>query len=91
MPIRTTFYIDGFNFYNGLKSMIKKRPHWKQYYWIDFVALAQQFLSPEHELVCVKYFTASPLNSEKEKRQSALFKANKFINEERVQFIKGKY
>jgi hypothetical protein len=92
MPIRTTFYIDGFNFYNGLKSAMSKiSPAWKQYYWIDFVQFAQQFLSPNHELVAVKYFTATPLDPGKERRQSALFRANKLINDSKIEFIKGKY
>jgi uncharacterized LabA/DUF88 family protein len=92
MPIRTTFYIDGFNFYNGLKSAIRTmNPAWKQYYWIDFVEFAKQFLSPLHELVAVKYFTATPLDPGKERRQSALFKANKYRNGDAIEFIKGKY
>ena len=64
---------------------------WKKYYWLDFVKFANLFLSDHHELVAVKYFTATPLESEKEIRQSALFKANKFLNGEGIQFIKGKY
>lgn len=93
MPIKTTFYIDGFNFYHGLRSARKDiGPQWKDYYWIDFVAFANQFLSPGlHELVCVKYFTASPLDQAKEIRQSALFKANKYLNADKINFIKGKY
>lgn len=92
MPIRTTFYIDGFNFYNGLRSAKKQiGAQWKNYYWLDLVAFANQFLTSAHELVAVKYFTAAPLDSGKEARQSALFKANKFINTDKVEFIKGKY
>lgn len=92
MSIRTTFYIDGFNFYNGLKSAIRQHhPSWKDSYWIDFVKFANQFLTDQHELVEVKYFTAAPLDPGKEVRQSALFKANKFINGDKIQFIKGKY
>lgn len=44
MPNRVTFYIDGFNFYNGLKDTIRSDKTWKKYYWLDFVALANQFL-----------------------------------------------
>lgn len=92
MPIRTTFYIDGFNFYNGIRSARKEiSPAWKNYYWLDLVKFAQQFLSPDHELVAVKYFTASPIDAGKQRRQSALFKANKFINSDKIEFIKGKY
>lgn len=92
MPIRTTFYIDGFNFYHGIKhARSKLSPKWKDYYWIDLVAFCKQFLSEHHELVAVKYFTAPPLDNEKEKRQSALFKANKFLNGDKIEYIKGKY
>src|SRR6185436_4318961 len=92
MPIRTTFYIDGFNFYHGLRSARSKiKPAWKDYYWIDLVKFCNQFLSDKHELVKVKYFTASPLDEEKEKRQSAFFKANKYLNNDKIEIIKGKY
>lgn len=92
MPIRTTFYIDGFNFYHGLRSARKEHgPQWKNYYWLDLVKFANQFLTDKHELIAVKYFTAAPLDASKEVRQSALFKANKYINKDKIQFIKGKY
>lgn len=91
MPNRVTFYIDGFNFYNGLKDSIRNNAYWKKYYWIDFVALANQFLDASHELVCVKYFTADPLDSGKQQRQAALFKANKILNGDKLKIIKGKY
>lgn len=92
MPIRTTFYIDGFNFYHGLVEARRTiSGNWKNYYWIDFVKFARQFLSEHHDLVSVKYFTAPPLDAGKEARQSALFKANKYINEEKIEIIKGKY
>jgi len=92
MATRTIFYIDGFNFYNGLKSASHELDKsWRKYYWIDFVKFANQFLDSSHELIAVKYFTANPLDSGKEKRQSALFKANKFLNGDKIQFIKGKY
>lgn len=79
MPKRVIFYVDGFNFYYGLKKQKNINPAWNRTYWIDFVALFSQFLSPDDTLVKVKYFTASPLNSGKKSRQSALFKANDII------------
>lgn len=52
----------------------------------------EQFLDPKvHELVCVKYFTAPPNDAGKKIRQSALFKANKFLNGSKIEFIQGKY
>lgn len=92
MAIRTTFYIDGFNFYNGIKSASKNiNGNWKNYYWIDFVKLCNSFLSQSHELVKVKYFSAPPFDAGKQSRQSALFKANKLINGDTISIINGKY
>ena len=39
-------YVDGFNFYYGLKS--KK---WKMCYWLDLVSFFNSFLKPYQELV----------------------------------------
>lgn len=66
-------YIDGFNFYFGLKS--KK---WKRYYWLDLVKFCSQFLKPHQELVEVNYFSAvSSNNRAKQDRQDLFFTANK--------------
>ncbi len=65
-------YIDGFNFYFGLKS--KK---WKKYYWLDIVKFCSQFLKPHQELVEVNYFSAvSSNNKAKQDRQDLFFTAN---------------
>lgn len=53
MPERVITYIDGFNFYYGLKG--KK---WKRYYWIDLAAMSRALLKPNQELVACHYFTA---------------------------------
>jgi uncharacterized LabA/DUF88 family protein len=57
---------------------------------MDFVKFAELFY-PNDDLVAVKYFTASPVEEEKEARQSSLFKANKILNKDRFQIIKGKH
>ena len=44
-------YVDGFNFYYGLKS--KK---WKMCYWLDLVSFFNSFLKSYQELVGVNYF-----------------------------------
>jgi len=88
---RTIFYVDGFNFYYGLKKQTQINPAWRASYWIDFIAFFEQFLSDDDELVKVKYFTASPLNAGKNSRQSALFKANDIINGDKFEIIRGKY
>lgn len=47
---RVTFYIDGFNFYYGLKTQKDISPEWGKSYWIDLVKLCSQFLGPGQKL-----------------------------------------
>jgi uncharacterized LabA/DUF88 family protein len=65
-------YVDGFNFYYGLKSL-----NWKACYWLDFVGFFSSFLKPYQELVEVNYFSARPSDAGKYDRQNRLFHANK--------------
>ena len=78
-------YVDGFNFYYGLK----KNPKWKKYYWLDIVKLFETFMKDDQELVCVKYFSARPQNIDKSRRQNAFFQANK--ENPKFRLILGKY
>jgi len=89
--MRTIFYVDGFNFYYGLRNQTRSNPVWRIAYWIDFVQLFRQFLGDNDRLIKVKYFTASPLSSGKNSRQSALFKANDLLNGDNFNIIRGKY
>lgn len=66
-------YVDGFNFYYGLKAS----PKWKRYYWLDIVALFEKFMKPNQELVAVKYFSARPDNPDANVNQWRFFQANK--------------
>ncbi len=91
MAQRVTFYIDGFNFYYGLRRTKRNEPQWGDYYWIDMVKLCQGFLGEGQEVEKVIYFTASPLNPEKSSRQSAFLNANKLINGDRFEVVRGKY
>ena len=88
---RVTFYIDGFNFYFGLKRTKKMHSEWAQFYWIDIVKLCESFLGKDQVLEKVVYFTASPLSPQKNSRQSAFLNANKLINGDRVEIVRGKY
>lgn len=88
---RVTFYIDGFNFYYGLSTSAKTNPVWKKYYWIDLVKLFESFLGENQILEKVIYFTASPIDPEKSSRQSSFLNANKLINGDRFEIIRGKY
>lgn len=69
---RVIVYVDGFNFYFGLKA--KK---WRRYYWLDLVKFFETFLKPHQELVALKYFSAVQKNSGKADRQDLFFQANK--------------
>ena len=83
---RVIVYVDGFNFYYGLR----KDRHWRKYYWLDIVKLFERFLRPNQELISVKYFSARPTNdSGKNSRQYAFFQANK--ENPKFQLILGKY
>lgn len=55
------------------------------------VKLCQSFLGTEQELQKVIYFTASPLNSLKNSRQSAFLNANKILNPDKFEIVRGKY
>jgi uncharacterized LabA/DUF88 family protein len=69
---RVIFYIDGFNFYYGLKHK-----NWKKYYWLDLVSFCERFLKDYQELTQVNYFTAIPVNKGKQERQDLFLSANK--------------
>lgn len=77
-------YVDGFNFYYGLKSK-----NWRKYYWLDMVKFAEKLLRSHQELVEVCYFSAKPTDVQKSKRQDAFFQANKL--NPRFTLYLGKY
>ena len=68
---RVIVYIDGFNFYFGLKE---KR--WKRYYWLNLQKLAKNLINDNQKLITTKYFT-SRISSppDKNKRQSTFIEA----------------
>ena len=77
-------YIDGFNFYFGLRE---KR--WRNFYWLDICKFIERNLRPYQELLEVNYFTAIPLDQGKADRQDQLFQANKLNHKFRLHL--GKY
>lgn len=82
---RIIVYVDGFNFYYGLRS----ERRWKKYYWLDLVKFFDMFMKENQELVAVKYFSARVNDLEKSRNQNAFFQAN---NENpRFHLILGKY
>lgn len=76
-------YIDGFNFYYGLKK------GWKKYYWLDVVKLFESFIRENQELVAIKYFSAYSTDDQQRLRQNAFFQANK--QNPKFSLILGKY
>lgn len=82
---RVIVYIDGFNFYYGLR----KNRSWRKYYWLDIVKFFESFMRDNQELVAVKYFSAKPDNEDKRRNQNALFQANK--ENSKFHLILGKY
>ena len=88
---RVTFYIDGFNFYYRIRTAKQIDEKWYKAYWVDLVKFFSMFLGEGQVLQKVIYFTASPLNKEKSRRQSAFLNANKQINGDKFEIVRGKY
>lgn len=88
---RVVFYVDGFNFYFGIKEMSKHQPDWRKFYWIDIVKFFSRFLADDEELIVVNYFTARPKNKGKRIRQDMLMNCNKAINGDKLKLHYGKY
>jgi uncharacterized LabA/DUF88 family protein len=88
---RVSFYVDGFNLFYGLRRLKKVDADWQKCYWIDFVKLFQQFTGTNQSLEKVYYFTAPPLDTEKNNRQRLLFSANSLINGEKFEVVDGKF
>lgn len=54
-------YVDGYNFYYGLKNGKEK---WRRAYWLDVVKFFENMMQPDQELVEVHYYSARPLNDQ---------------------------
>lgn len=84
--MKTYIYIDGFNFY----YLALKYSNFK---WLDFKALFQKILSPQNEIVKIKYFTAhvsGKYDEDKPRRQNTYLNAlQKYIPE--IEIIKGHF
>jgi len=69
--IRVAVYVDGFNFYYGLKDA-----KYHRYYWLNLESLSESFLHKNQKLIFVKYFTADIRgNKEKWQRQHVFLEA----------------
>ncbi|TDS14715.1 NYN domain-containing protein [Sphingobacterium paludis] len=81
---RVNVYIDGFNFYYGLKSM-----QWRKFYWLDLVKFFECFIKENQVLNKIYYCTARPTHQDKKNRQSAFLKANS--RSDKFEVIYGKF
>ncbi|WP_370088619.1 NYN domain-containing protein [Ekhidna sp.] len=83
--IKVNVYIDGFNFYYGLKNK-----GWKKYYWLDIVSFFECFMNEGQVLNEVFYCTAIPINNQgKKDRQDLFFSAN--LLNPKFKLVLGKY
>ncbi len=82
-------YVDGFNFYHGLKAKAQIERKWKKFYWLDLVKFFTKMMLPHQELTEVIYFSARPLNQGASDRQNAFFLANK--QNPKFKLVLGKY
>ncbi len=72
---RVIVYVDGYNFYYGLKH---GGSTWKRLYWLDIVKFFERMMLPDQELVEVNYYSACPLDDQQAAdNQDVLFSANK--------------
>ncbi len=82
-------YVDGFNFYHGLKEKARTDKKWKKFYWLDLVEFFSKMMLPYQELKEVIYFSARPLNQGASDRQNTFFLANK--QNPKFRLVLGKY
>ena len=68
-------YVDGYNFYYGLKNGGAK---WKRHYWLDMVKFFEQMMLPDQELIEVNYYSAVPLDDQQAAdNQDVLFRTER--------------
>ena len=67
-------YVDGYNFYYGLKH---GGARWKRLYWLDVVKFFERMMLPNQELVEVNYYSARPVDDPQAYyNQDKFFQAN---------------
>jgi len=94
---RVNFYVDGFNYYFGLKDMKRIDSDWRKFYWLDYVKFFQHFIGGNQTLQKVIYFAAPPppepppIGYQGRKRQSILFRANQLLNPNQFEVVMGKF
>ena len=88
---RVTVFIDGLNFYYGLKRKMVLDSDWRKFYWLDIYNLFNLFMRSYQNLQRVYYFTTPPDNELKKQRHRALLNANVLLNGNKFRYVFGKY
>lgn len=71
---RVIVYVDGYNFYYGLRN---GGASWKRLYWLDVVRFFERMMLPDQELVEVNYYSARPVDDQQAyENQDEWFNAN---------------
>ncbi|EGY24821.1 hypothetical protein DA2_3031 [Desulfovibrio sp. A2] len=85
VPLRCSFFIDGFNFYHSIDNS----PLQNRYKWFNYAALARSYLPHSHQLGIIHYFTAyADWMPDKKRRHKALIRA---LLSEGVKVRRGKF
>lgn len=88
---RVSFYVDGFNFAFGIKRAYEANAKWGCAFWIDLVKLFENFVGEDQILDKVVYFTSTPLDSDNAKKQGAFLNANRELNGDRFEVVRGSF
>ena len=88
---RVNFYVDGFNFYHGLRRTKRTDPDWQKIYWLNFVKFFDHFMQKNEHLQKIFYFTAPDHDPDRLLRQRILFQANELINGSTFETVNGMF
>lgn len=74
MKKKVIVYVDGYNFYYGLRN---GKALWRRAYWLDVVAFFERMMQDDQELVEVHYYSSRPVDDQQAyDNQDEFFSAN---------------
>lgn len=74
MKKKVIVYVDGYNFYYGLRN---GKALWRRAYWLDVVAFFERMMQDNQELVEVHYYSSRPVDDQQAyDNQDEFFSAN---------------
>lgn len=75
MKQKVIVYVDGYNFYYGLRN---GKAQWRRAYWLDVVEFFERMMQADQELVEVNYYSSRPVDDPQAyDNQDEFFSANK--------------